>query len=109
MSHAAETMSHFLAETAVADAAIPVVANLTADYETAAGDIRANLAAQIDHPVRWEESIQRLVADGYDTFVEVGSGTVLAGLMKRLAPDVQVCSVGDTAGVTAFVSAMNSQ
>ncbi len=50
-------------------------------------EIKANLAAQIDHPVRWEESIGRLVADGYDTFVEVGAGTVLAGLMKRLAPE----------------------
>ena len=62
MSHAAETMDHFLGDIALADAAVPVVANLTADYETAAGDIKANLAAQIDHPVRWEESIQRLVA-----------------------------------------------
>ena len=109
MSHAAETMAHFLADIALADAAVPVVANLTADYETTAGDIKANLAAQIDHPVRWEESIQRLVADGFDTFVEVGSGTVLAGLMKRLAPDAKVLQRRRHAGVTAFVSAMNSQ
>lgn len=101
MTPAAEAMSHALADALVHDAAIPVVANLTGDYETQAGDIKANLAAQIDHPVRWEESIQRLVADGFDTFLEVGSGTTLAGLMKRLAPDVQVLSVGDSAGVAA--------
>ena len=109
MSHAAETMAHFLAESVLADADIPVVANLTAEGETAASDIRTNLAAQIDHPVRWEESMGHLVAEGYDTFVEVGSGTVLAGLMKRLAPDVRFFSVGDTAGVSAFVAAMHSQ
>ena len=109
MAHAAETMAHFLADTFIADAAVPVVANLTANYEAAADDIRASLAAQIDHPVRWEESIRRLAADGFDTFVEVGSGTVLAGLMKRLAPEAKVYGVGDMAGVNAFMSAMSSQ
>lgn len=108
MSHAAEMMAHFLAEVPIGEAGLPVVANLTAEYETTAGDIRAGLAAQIDHPVRWEESIQRLTADGFDTFVEVGSGTVLAGLMRRLAPEAKVYSVGDQAGLSAFVAALNS-
>ncbi len=109
MSHAAEAMAHFLADVTLADATVPVVANLTAEYETSVVDIKAGLAAQIDHPVRWEESIQRLVANGFDTFVEVGSGTVLAGLMKRLAPGANVYSVGDNAGMSAFVSAMSGQ
>ena len=108
MAHAAETMSHFLADVTLADAAIPVVANRTANYETGADEIKANLAAQIDHPVRWEETIQRLVADGFDTFAEVGTGSVLAGLMKRLAPEARIYGVGDTAGVNAFVSAVSS-
>jgi len=106
MALAAEAMTFVLADAALNNAQIPVVANITADYETAAEDIRANLAAQIDGAVRWEESIQRLVADGFDTFAEVGSGTVLAGLMKRIAPDVKVYSVGDTSGVKAFVDAI---
>ena len=66
------------------------------------------MAAQIDHPVRWEESISRLVADGFDIFVEVGSGTVLAGLMKRIAPDVRTYSVGDSAGVQALAEALGA-
>jgi [acyl-carrier-protein] S-malonyltransferase len=106
MSPAAEAMTHVLSDASVQKATIPVVANLTADYETSADEIKTNLAAQIDHPVRWEESIIRLVADGFDTFVEVGSGTVLAGLMKRLAPGVSVYSVGNMAGVQAFVEAV---
>ena len=106
MAPAVEAMTYALKDAAIQDATLPVVANLTADYETGADEIRANLAAQIDHPVRWEESIGRLVADGFDTFVEVGAGTVLAGLMKRLAPDARVYSVGDSAGVKAFVEAM---
>ncbi len=106
MASAAEAMTFALADAALRDTAVPVVANLTAEYETRADEIRANLAAQIDHPVRWEESMGRLVGDGFDTFVEVGAGTVLAGLMKRIAPNVRVYSVGDSAAVQAFVQAV---
>ena len=106
MAPAVEAMTYALKEASLRDTTLPVVANLTAEYETGADEIRANLAAQIDHPVRWEESIERLVTDGFDTFVEVGSGTVLAGLMKRIAPDAIVYSVGDSAGVKTFAEAM---
>ena len=102
MAPAVEAMEYALRDAGVHTATIPVVANLTADYQTTPEEIRANLAAQIDHPVRWEETIGRLVADGVDTFAEIGSGTVLAGLMKRIAPDVKIYSVGDSASVQAF-------
>jgi [acyl-carrier-protein] S-malonyltransferase len=78
---------------------LPIVANVTADYETTADEIRANLSAQVAGPVRWIETIQRLTADGYTTFIECGSGTVLAGLIKRIAPDAVTYSVGDMAGL----------
>ena len=106
MAPAVEAMTYALHDAVLTDTVLPVVANLTADYETRAEDIRTNLAAQIDHPVCWEQSIGRLVADGFDIFVEVGSGTVLAGLMKRIAPSARVYSVGDGAGVQGFVEAM---
>lgn len=94
MSPAVHSMCVELDKAIVSDAAIPVVANLTAEYETSAADIRANLAAQIDHSVRWEQSIQRLAADGFNTFVEVGHGSVLSKMMKRLAPDAEVWQAG---------------
>ena len=104
MAPAVEAMEYALRDAVIQSASIPVVANLTADYETTPDEIRANLAAQIDHPVRWEETILRLVGDGFDTFVEVGSGTVLAGLMKRIAPDVKAIGIGDMAAVEAFAA-----
>ncbi len=104
MAPAVEAMGYALRDADLSEAQIPVVANLTADYESAPSEIRANLAAQIDHPVRWEETILRLVGEGFDTFVEVGSGTVLAGLMKRIAPEARVVSVGDWAGVEAWTA-----
>jgi len=109
MAPAMEAMIYALADAAILDTALPVVANLSADYETRADDIRSSLAAQIDHPVLWEQSIERLVADGFDTFVEVGAGTVLAGLMKRIAPDLSVYSIGNSANVKAFVEAMGAK
>ena len=104
MAPAAEAMEDALRDAAIQNVKIPVVANLTADYEATPDEIRTNLAAQIDNPVRWEETILRLVRDGFDTFVEVGSGTVLAGLMKRIAPEAKVVSIGDSAAVEAFTA-----
>lgn len=106
MAPAVEAMEYALRDAVIQPVSIPVIANLTADYETTPDEIRTSLAAQIDHPVRWEETINRLVADRFDTFVEVGSGTVLAGLMKRIAPDVKVYSVGDSAAVEAFAETL---
>ena len=106
MTPAVEPMSYALKDAAIHAVAIPALSNLTADYQTDADDIRANLAAQINHPVRWEESMARLVADGFDTFIEVGVGTVLAGLMRRIAPGVRVYGAGDSAGIAAFAAAM---
>ncbi len=99
MSTAAQAMAQVLRDAVVTDAAVPIVANVTADYERSADEIRRNLAIQIDHSVRWEESIARLVRDGFSQFIEVGSGTVLSGLTKRLAPCALVGSAGDFAGI----------
>lgn len=109
MNKAAQAMTHVLLDTAINEARVPVVANVTADYEHSADDIRTHLAVQIDHPVRWEESMQRLVQDGYDRFVEVGSGTVLSGLMKRIAPTAVIGSASNYAGVQACIDMMGVQ
>jgi len=106
MSMAAQAMAHVLQDASVDNARVPVVANVTADYERSAEEIRCNLATQIDHAVRWEESLGRLVQDGFDRFVEVGSGTVLSGLMKRLAPDAVVGSAADYVGVQGCLEQM---
>ncbi len=108
MTTAAQAMAHVLQDADVSDASIPVVANTTADYEHSALEIRHNLAVQIDHSVRWEEFIGRLVQDGFDRFIEVGSGTVLSGLMKRMAPDAALGSAADAAGVQRCVEMTQS-
>ncbi|GFN23972.1 ACP S-malonyltransferase [Thermanaeromonas sp. C210] len=95
MRPAAEGLRNVLSEVDVADPQIPVVANVSADYIKDAGEIRAGLVEQVARPVRWEESIQRLVQDGYRFFVEVGPGSVLNGLIRRIASQVTVTRVED--------------
>jgi [acyl-carrier-protein] S-malonyltransferase len=106
MQSAAEKMKSALADATVNVPKIPFIANVTADDARTPEAIRANLAAQVAGPVRWTETIQRLAADGYTTFIECGPGNVLAGLIKRIAPEAKSYSIGDTATLKAAVEAL---
>ncbi len=108
MGAAAQAIAYVLRDATINNVSVPIVANVTADYERSAEEIRNNLAAQIDHPVRWEESMTRLVQDGFDRFIEVGSGTVLSGLMKRLAPGAAFGNANDFASVQSCVQTMTN-
>ena len=108
MESAAEALKPVLASAEIAAPRLPIVANVTADYESTADEIKANLAAQVAGPVRWTETIQRLTADGYTHFIECGNGKVLAGLIKRIAPEAVVFSVGDSASLAAAVEGLKA-
>lgn len=84
MEPVARELATVLNQVPLADPVVPVVANVTADYALTAAAIRENLVRQVASPVRWEESMRRLLADGYRIFIEVGPGNVLSGLLKRL-------------------------
>jgi [acyl-carrier-protein] S-malonyltransferase len=85
---------------------VPVVANVTADYERDACDIRPNLVKQLASSVRWSGSVQRLIADGFDSFVEVGPGKVLTGLMRAIDPSVTAYRTDDLATLQKTVSSL---
>lgn len=99
---AAEGLAPVVAEAAVADARLPVIANVTAQPLVAAADIRAELVAQVTAPVRWIASVEQMAAAGVGTFVEIGAGSVLTGLVKRIAPGARLVNVADQASVRAF-------
>lgn len=90
MRPAAEAFARHLAEVELRDPEAAFAANATADYVSDAAGIRSVLVKQLYSPVRWEETIQRLIADGVEAFVEVGPGRVLAGLIKRISRKVKV-------------------
>lgn len=101
-----EYLNEFQNAHLIHDPRLPVVANVTADYSQTGTEACANLVAQVSGPVRWVETIQRLVADGYTTFVECGPGTVLTGLIKRIAPEAKTYNVSDSATLEATVNAL---
>ena len=85
----------------VSDPAVPVVANVDGEVKTSGSEAIDALVAQISAPVLWESVVRRLTAAGVDTFVEVGPGKVLVGLVKKIDRKASVISVADPAGVAA--------
>jgi len=85
---------------------VPVVANVDAELKRDAGSAIEALVAQVSAPVRWEAVVQRLASEGVTTYVEVGPGTVLSGLVKRIHRDATVVNFGspdDLAAVEAVL------
>jgi [acyl-carrier-protein] S-malonyltransferase len=109
MAPAVEVFEPHLAAAPLRDPAIPVVANATAEPVTDAGELRTLLARQLTGRVRWTESVRRMAALGVDTFVEVGPGTVLSGLIKRTVEGTKVAAAGDAEGVAAVADALRTQ
>src|SRR5262249_2087491 len=81
------------------DAAVPLVANITARPLSLGKDLRSELARQIAAPVQWTQSVEYLAGQGVTTFVEIGAGQVLAGLIKRIVKGATIRSVGAAADV----------
>ncbi|GLX71188.1 ACP S-malonyltransferase [Paenibacillus glycanilyticus] len=99
MKPAAEKLSGVLSDISMNDASVPVVANVTAAPVTEAAAIRNLLVEQVYSPVLWEDSVRYLIEQGVDTFVEIGSGTVLAGLIKKIDKNLRVISVNSIAAI----------
>jgi len=105
MEPAAQKLSAVLSGIQVTDAAIPVVANVTARPVEKAEEIVDSLVKQVASPVLWEDSVQWMVEQGVTTFVEIGPGKVLAGLIKKIAPaDTAIYAVQDLASLEELVN-----
>ena len=95
MAQAAEGMARVLAPIAFAEPAIPLIANADAHTITTADGARSELIEHLTRGVDWVAAVQRMTADGVTTFVEVGSGKVLTGLIKRIAPEANAIAVDE--------------
>lgn len=94
MNSAVDELGAVLDELSLNEPQIPVYSNLDAKLYTKA-DAKERITKQINNPVRWQEIIEKMAADGVDTFIEVGPGKTLAGLIKKTVKDVNVFSVQD--------------
>jgi [acyl-carrier-protein] S-malonyltransferase len=105
MQPAADEMATALASAALQGPAVPVVANVTAGPVTDADNIRRLLVEQVTGRVRWRESMEWMATDGGVTrFVEVGSGKVLTGMAKRIAPDTESLALNTPEDIEAFAA-----
>jgi len=97
MRPAAERLMPLLDALDLRDAAIPVVSNVTARPVRAPREIRDALAAQVDSPVRWDDSVRTMAALGATVFIEIGPGSSLSGLIRKTLPGAEVLRVEDRA------------
>jgi [acyl-carrier-protein] S-malonyltransferase len=95
MRPAQERLAADLAQVTFRELGVPLVNNVEARPVRAATEARLGLVRQVSSPVRWQECAETLVRQGVDTFVEVGAGTVLSGLLKKIAPATRVLNVQD--------------
>ena len=99
MRPAGDKLALEMKKVAFFDPKIDVVVNVTADYVRRADEVKQKLVEQVYSPVRWEESVQRLVDDGNNIFVEVGPGRVLTGLIKKTVKGITALNIEDTASL----------
>lgn len=99
MQPASERLAEVLAPIEIKDITIPVVANVTAKEVTSGAEIKELLIKQAAMPVLWETSVRNMVADGVDTFVEVGPGKVLTGFTKKIAKGLPALNIEDPASL----------
>jgi [acyl-carrier-protein] S-malonyltransferase len=95
MAEAAEGMRRILADIDFRDPSIPLLANADARSITTADEARAELVDHLTAGVDWVAAVERMTAAGVDTFIEVGPGRVLTGLIKRIAPDATTIPLDD--------------
>ena len=91
------------------DARIPVVANVTAEPINSAAEIKDQLIEQLYSPVLWDDSVRKMIAMGVDTFIEIGPGKVLSGLIKKIDKTVTAYSVSDEASAAQVIHALKEE
>ena len=109
MAPAAPALREAITAAGVHDAAVPLVANITAQPLTSATDLQTELAEQIAAPVQWTRTVEWLVEQGVTIFVEIGAGQVLAGLIKRIAKGVTVLNAGTPAEIASVADALRQR
>jgi len=109
MKPAAVQLREVLDEMEMKDASIPIVANVTAEPISSASEIKDKLIEQLYSPVLWEDSVRKMIDLGVDTFIEIGSGKVLSGLIKKIDKTVTTYSVSDEESAQAVMDALKEE
>ena len=109
MEKAGHEFEGFVADLELNNASIPVVTNVDATATSECADFRTKMPKQIYSSVHWTQTIQQMVKDGVEIFVEIGPGKVLAGLNKKIAPEAKMFNVFDKASLESTISALKEE
>ena len=109
MENAGKEFAGFVSELDLNDASIPVFTNVDAEATVLGAEFKNKMPKQIYSSVQWTQSVQKMVAEGIDTFVEIGPGKVLAGLVKKIDASVNVYNVYDKASLEATVTSLKEE
>ncbi|MEK7293954.1 MAG: ACP S-malonyltransferase [Nitrospirota bacterium] len=108
MQSAADRLAKDVEATSWSDLTAPLINNAEAKALRTAAEVKASLIRQLPSPVLWEDSIKTMHGMGVTTFIEVGPGTVLSGLIKRIVPDAKTLNVQDPASLEATLKALQT-
>lgn len=106
LENAGRQLAEELEKVNLSELKIPYVTNVTAEYITDIGQTKELLAKQVSASVRWQQSVENMIADGVDTFVEIGPGKTLAGFMKRIDRSKTVYNVSTWEDIEKIVAAL---
>ncbi|MFC2010842.1 ACP S-malonyltransferase [Chloroflexota bacterium] len=104
MQPAVDGMSEIIATLNFHDPTVPIIANTTAQPLTAAEQVKAELINQLSNGVQWQRSIEYMIDDGVSTFIEIGPGKVLSGMIKRINKEVNTLNIGDAEAIKNLVN-----
>lgn len=106
LTGAGEKLAKEMENVAFGEMKTPLITNVTADYVASAEEIKPLLVRQVSSSVLWEKSVRRMLADGVDTFIEVGPGKALSGFMKKINKEVSILNVEDMKSLEATLAAV---
>lgn len=109
MKPAAERFQAVLDNIAIKDAIVPVIGNVTAEPMTEASEFKKRLVEQLYSPVMWEDSVAKMMELGVDTFIEIGPGKVLSGLVKKVDRSAKTIAIYDAETCAAAVAALKEE
>jgi len=99
MQPAMQELSDYINQISFNDAYVPVIANTTAQEISTAVSVRQELKNQLCHSVKWQQSIEYMINRGVGTFIEIGPGNVLSGLIKRINRGVKAISISNAESI----------
>ena len=108
LADAGERLGEVLSQVELHEPQIPYVANVTAQYVKSAAEVKELLTGQVSSSVRWQQSVEAMIADGVDTFIEIGPGKTLAGFMRKISRDVKTLNVEKLEDISKVAEALKS-